>query len=302
MTDAKTASNWWMFKIGTLCAFALACGINYHLFGQELIWPFRMALLLLCGLFASVWLLLIPKPILARIGQLPLLSENWITFWGLVLFWAGVPIFLAGHHAEGLGLSGIGGVMDVLDGKMAVAKKEAGIYRSPASRRLGKWFDPLGDKLKYLPMIILFTLAGLIPLWVTIGIICFAVFGTLIRNPINIGARMAYTASKMRRDSGLVRALYWLGSRLVRKSKASAFGKLKATLEALGLVVCIPYFLKWCDESLPIPEVVYQAALVLGALSILSRMRLGRTIDRLIDKVGETDLFKHKDITLGRLA
>lgn len=287
----------WQLKIILSLVLTLATGILLYALGKPIPWQLEMCLTMTSALGVGMALLFIPKKQLARIGQIPGLDPNWITFWGFYFWWVGVSYFYITHDLYGMMiLSGIGGTLDVVDGKMATAMKEEGVWRSAISKRIGKWFDPLCDKLKYPPIIALFSFAGIIFYCIVIGIIISEIFGTLIRNPINIGARMYWQSKKMD-DGWRKKAIYQVGKRLVRKSKASGFGKVKATIQSLGLMVCVPYYRGWYLDLPAIPNVVYSLALAFGVISIASRMRIHPKFDRLVDRLGNAgSLFKHRDL------
>jgi phosphatidylglycerophosphate synthase len=297
--NKSPVNNWaWKIQVGLGLTLAVSTGVLLHLLGKHLPWQLEACLTLTSALGLGVANLCIPKRVLARIGQLPLLEPNWITLWSLIFWWVGIYLIVKGHLYPGVMCTAQGGVGDVMDGKMAVAMREFGVWRSALCRRIGKWFDPLCDKLKYPPVIVLFAAALVLGMKLALWIAALEVIGTLIRNPINVGARMAWASKKkMIKNERLRGWLYAIGRRLVRKSKASGFGKIKATIQSLGLMVCAPYFLTWITEPKAMPDVIYLLALVFGALSIVSRMRIHPTFDAFIDRVGNAgSLFKHQDI------
>lgn len=285
----------WWFKPVFFVFFSIAIDVGHSMLGK-MPWQLDYAMAMLSALGLSVALLFIPKPILAKYAP----SANKITIAGLIIWWVAIVYLWATSDIYyGLKLVGIGGVLDVLDGKKAVADKEAGIARSARSKRIGKWLDPLCDKLKYPPIILFFALEGIIDIRLAVCIIAFDVFGSLIRNPVNIGARMYWSAKKM--EPGWKRwALNFVGRRMVRKSKASGFGKWKSTIQSLGLLICAPYHQRWCFSLLFLPDITYSFALTFGLMSIVSRMRIRPAIDRLIDRIGNAILpADHADLKLG---
>jgi len=288
----------WKIKVSLGLGLAVAMGALLRSLNGPLPWQLEACLILTSALGLGIANLCVPKRQLARIGQLPCLEPNWMTLWSLIFWWAGVYLFVKGHRYPGAMLAAQGGIGDVMDGKTAVAMREFGVWRSALCRRIGKWFDPLCDKLKYPPVIVLFAAALVLGMKIALWIAAFEVIGTLIRNPINVGARMAWASKKkMVKNERLRCWLYAIGRRLVRKSKASAFGKVKATIQSLGLLFCAPFFLTWITEPKAMPDVIYLLALAFGALSIISRMRIHPTFDAFIDRVGNAgSLFKHQDI------
>ena len=297
--NKSPVNDWaWKIKVGFGLTLALAMGIAYYMFPRPIHWTLEAFFTLSSALGLAIANLCIPKRQLARIGQLPLLEPNWITLWSLIFWWVGIYLIVKGHLYTGVMFTAQGGVGDVMDGKEAVAMREFGVWRSALCRRIGKWFDPLCDKLKYPPVIVLFAAALVLGMKIALWIAALEVIGTLIRNPINVGARMAWASKKkMVKNERLRGWLYAIGRRLVRKSKASGFGKIKATIQSLGLLFCAPYFLTWITEPKAMPDVIYLLALAFGTLSIISRMRIHPTFDAFIDRVGNAgSLFKHQDI------
>ncbi len=286
----------WQLKIGLSLAFALANGIAFYMISKPIHWTLEAYFTLASTLGVCAAMLLVPKKQLANMSKHPCLTPNCDTLWGVVFYCMGLSLFIKGYHFPGLMLGGIGGTLDVIDGKKSVAQAEFGIFRSARSKRIGKWLDPFGDKVKALSSIIFFSIRGIIShsivVWITIG----EIFGTLIRNPINIGARGFMVAKRMKKDRWLKKPLRWVSVRLVRKSKASGFGKVKTTIQLFGLMICILYYRMWYLEHPTIPNHIYAVALAFVILSILSRMRTHPAFDRLMDRIGNFgSLFKHRD-------
>ena len=295
--DAPKTSYTWRWIIGLSLTLAVAMGAAFYVL-RPMPWPLEAFFTLTSALSLALANLFIPKRNLARIGQLPCMEPDWLTFYGLIFWWVGVYLFVKGYHYPGFMLAAEGGILDVMDGKMAIAMREFNVWRSALCRRIGKWFDPLCDKLKYPPVIILFAAALVLGMKIALWIVFFEVISTLIRNPVNIGARLAWASKKHRLGTGwLQQWSYAIGRRMVRKSKASGFGKIKATIQSLGLLPCVPYYLAWIAEPRGLPNAIYIAALVFGPLSIISRMRIHPAVDRFIDRVGNAgSLFKHRDL------
>ncbi|MDD5726473.1 MAG: CDP-alcohol phosphatidyltransferase family protein [Patescibacteria group bacterium] len=285
----------WQLKIILSLVLTLATGILLHALGKPIPWQLEMSLTTTSALGVGMALLFIPKKQLARIGQIPGLNPNWITFWGFYFWYVGLAYFYITHDLYGLTiLSGIGGVLDVVDGKMATAMKEEGIFRTALSKKLGKVADPFADKSKCLPVITFFGIAGIISIYTVIAIVVFEVFGTLLRYPFGIGARF-YKQSKRTAPSWRKAVLRTVGIRLIRKSQATIFGKIKTTIQCLGMLVCVPYYRKWCHDLPEIPEIIYALALAFGITSVLSRMRISPAVDRIIDWPRKWKLFTHKE-------
>jgi phosphatidylglycerophosphate synthase len=240
---------------------------------SSLPWTIKAAVLLACGLVVAVSLLAISKSTLARIGRLPRLSPNWISFWRLPLFWIGVTMHLNVSQFWGFLIVVAACILDVIDGKMAVAFREYGIPRSEQSVRIGAWLDPLMDKLTILPLIALFAAKGIVSPWLAGALIVPDVVGTLIRDPFG-------------------RKFFRFAMRFRRQNKATFAGKIKAIFQCFGLVVCMLREFDWINGSSLI-HVIFGFAAAFGILSVLSRIHFSASIDRAVDWVGI--LFNHKD-------
>lgn len=286
----------WQLKIVLSLVLALATGILLHALGKPIPWQLEMCLTLASALGVAMALLFIPKKQLARIGQIAGLDPNWITFWGFYFWYVGLTYYYITNDLYGLTiLSGIGGVLDVVDGKMATAMKEEGVFRTALSKKLGKVLDPLADKIKCLPVIAFFGIANIIFIYTVIAIVVFEVFGTLLRYPFGIGARF-YKQSKRTAPGWRKEVLRSVGIRLIRKSQATIFGKIKTTIQCLGMLVCVPYYRKWCSDLPEIPDTIYALALAFGITSVLSRMRITPAFDRFVDWLGKRTWFTHKEV------
>ena len=286
----------WQLKIILSLVLALATGILLHAISKPIPWQLEMCLNTASALGVAMALLFIPKKQLARIGQIPGLDPNWITFWGFYFWYVGLTCYYITNDLYGLIiLSGIGGVLDVVDGKMATAMKEEGVFRTALSKMLGKVGDPLADKSKCLPVIAFFGIASIISIYTVIAIFVFETFGTLLRYPFGIGARF-YKLSKKTAPGRRKAMLRSVGIRLIRKSQATVHGKIKTTIMCLGMLVCVPYYRRWCFDLPWIPNVIYDFALAFAITSVLSRMRISATFDRLIDWPRKWKLFTHKEV------
>lgn len=286
----------WQLKIILSLVLTLVTGILLHALDKPMPWQLEFGLSLFSALGVAMALLFIPKKQLARIGQIPGLDPNWITFWGFYFWWAGLAYFYITSDIYGLTiLSGIGGVLDVVDGKMATAMKEEGVFRTAFSKKLGKVADPFADKSKCIPVIVYFGMAGIIYLYTVAAIVVFEAFGTLLRYPFGIGARF-YKLSKRAAPGWRKAVLRMVGIRLIRKSQATIFGKIKTTIMCLGMLVCVPYYRKWCHDLPEIPEIIYALALVFTITSVLSRMRITPAFDRFVDRLGKRKWFTHKEV------
>lgn len=238
-------------------------------------WEIKAAIGLAGGLLLASALLMIPKRFLARISRVPFCSPNWITSWSVVVYVIGIPIFIWLDFYIGLWLLVIGGVLDVLDGKQAVAMKEHGVPRSLESQEIGEWWDPLADKLRQLSVIFIMALYGVFnPILVAL-VIGVDVFGTLVRKPF------------------IKRKPFSRMQKHMRQSKASAVGKIKSLVQVFCIIVAAPYQQGWVESGI-LPDVLLMLALILGVLSVISRVKISREVDQVVDEAHS--FFRHQDI------
>jgi phosphatidylglycerophosphate synthase len=259
----------WLSGIAAVIATPWADGF----LDSDAIWEFKVSVCLVGGLAVSAAWLCFPKESLARI------EANLITVGRFFLFWFGVYVFLRWSVYAGHLLVVSSPIWDVLDGKAEVARRERGLPRSKLNRWIGKWLDPLVDKITVLPLVAYFALHGVIGVWVVAPVVLFDAIGTCLREPVTTLFRFfRYPSSitwRARLDAEIERSLAQEslasdGKRKRDESRASAIGKVKALVQCLGLEVCMPFYLGWLGAS-RIPDYVYSAAAVLGALSVLSR-------------------------------
>lgn len=236
---------------------------------SSLPWQLKLAIMYAPGVPVALLILAIPKSWLARIGQLPCLSPNWITFWRLPIFWIGGYLFFYYSPFWGLMLFTVSATLDVTDGKMATAFKEHNVPRSAQAVRIGELSDPVVDKLCNAPLVAVFSVLGVIHPMIAVFIIMFGILGTITRPPFNLLQRFS------------------------RQAKASPIGKKKTLIENLGFLVCIPYYFGWVTEY-QLSNVAFGIAMLLGALSVLSRMHIHASIDKAIDSMAT--LYQHKEI------
>ncbi len=240
-----------------------------HTFWESLPWVLRADIALVIGLIQCVSILIIPKRTLAAWSTKPYLSPNWITFWGFAFYWAGAVLFFCHQHMVGFQLGVTGCILDVIDGKMAKAMTEAGIPRTAEDIAFGKRIDPLADKGRVLPTLVYMAWSHAIEVWLVIAIIGIDLLGTLMRHPFSLGGD--YT----------------------RGESATWIGKIKTLTQMFGLIAVLPVILRWTHDA-RIANTLFSIALVLGVLSVLSRIRLHPRIDEVVDHVGEN--FTHKDL------
>jgi phosphatidylglycerophosphate synthase len=238
-------------------------------------WEIKAAIGLAGGLLLASALLMIPKRFLARISRVPCCSPNWITSWSVIVYVIGIPIYIWVDFYIGLWLLVIGGVLDVLDGKQAVAMKEHGVPRSLESQEIGEWWDPLADKLRQLSVIFLMMLYGVFNPVLVALVIGVDVFGTLVRRPF------------------IIRKPFSLMRKHIRQSKASAVGKIKSLVQVFCIIAAAPYQQGWVKTGI-LPDAMLSLAFVLGVLSVISRVKISREVDQVVDEAHA--FFRHQDI------
>lgn len=186
------------------------------------------------------------------------LSPNWLTLWGLLVTLVGFGIYLADHSITGFAIIVAGAVMDRLDGKMAEAlgkKLEMKLplwnqMNFPGKTNLGEVLDPLADKLRFLPIVTYAALrTDLIDLRLIIAMWVLEVLSTCMRPPFRFLDR-------------------WVSGR-----GATGFGKLKVATQWLTLILWAPFHQGWLQENGLAVNVTMGAAVLFGAISVLSRLR-----------------------------
>lgn len=238
-------------------------------------WEIKAAIGLGVGILIAIVMLFVPKRFLAKISTWPLCSPNWLTSWSVIIYAICLPVYLWGDVYIGFWLLVAGGVLDVLDGKQATAMKQYGVARSQESLERGEWWDPLADKLRQLSVIFIMTLYGVFNPVLVALVIGVDVFGTLVRKPfIN---REPF--SGMRKH--------------MRQSKASAVGKIKSLMQVFCIIAAVPYQQGWIEPGI-LPDVMLALAFVLGVLSVISRVKISREVDHVVDEAHA--FFRHQDI------
>ncbi|MFZ6015468.1 MAG: CDP-alcohol phosphatidyltransferase family protein [Patescibacteria group bacterium] len=262
---------------------------------SSLPWELKAFICLASGLIVTVLVLAIPYRALAWAGRNTPLSPNVLSAIRLPVFWAGVAVHFYVSYFWGFVIVVFATALDRTDGKMAKAYVMHAITRTAKDMRIGEWLDPLIDKLTLLPLIAIFAARGIISPWLAFGIILIDVFGTLMRKAVVLWFK--------RRVEPKIKP--WLDKRAARKvtrtrksimammrpSKASAAGKIKALLQALGLVVCMPYESGWFKDTLPV-FIMFTGALFFGALSVLSRYKIHEDVDKVVDSANA--VFSHE--------
>lgn len=237
-------------------------------------WELKSAAYLAIGLAVALPLLFIPKKALQSISQMPGLSANAQTIWRIPVVWLGWTLMFAyGQHLFGYILAVFGLTMDRVDGKTAKAMMEMRNPRVPHNEDVGKVIDPLADKLTFLPPFFVFAWQGIVPWWLVTPLVSLELLSTLMRRPFHLLISYQKTEKE-------------------KKDHATGIGKVKVLFQFLTLLVCGPITFGWATFSPWIPGTLLAVTLVLGLLSILSRMSLRGRSKELSGKL--TDAFSHE--------
>lgn len=115
-------------------------------------------------------------------------------------------------------------------------KLEPDLKANPASLRLtytglGEWFDPLVDKINFLPFFVFLAFRGELYWWAVFPMIWVDLAGTVIRRP--------FIDWKI---------FGWL-KRMVREAKSGPFGKTKYIFQFTSLLVVMPSVAGWIPAS-----------------------------------------------------
>ena len=253
--------------------------MDLFLYRTDFDWTLKAALCLAIGLGPALAVIFAPLEWFKYIVRIPTFTPNGTTMWGTQLFFLGVWIFFNVDLTIGYELIVFGSMLDIADGRAAKAMKVYCLPRSSYDIWVGMWLDPLMDKCKYLYLIWVFTVAGFVTPWLAWPIIGFDSVGTLMRPPFDFWIKKKETAEGD--DSP------------VRTTAATAAGKVKATLQAFGLVTCGPNHMGWVTSTL-VPNIMFGLALFAGFVSVLSRLRTSPTLHRIIDRIGRK-FFSHQD-------
>ena len=219
------------------------------------------------GLAIAILMLVMPRHLLRWLSRLPGLSPNWVTLWSIPLMWAGVSLYFTGSTRAGFWLTVFALMLDRVDGKMATqgepfvwtgatprtpAQRRRRFWRElnhPGSTEVGKWLDPLADKLKIPIPLLYLGWIGLVPWGYPAAIIVFEILGTVMRPPFQ-----------------LVPAHYQRGT------AATAVGKLKVMFQFTTLIVLWADGWSWLVVQPWLYHLLLSLALLFGVMSVLSRL------------------------------
>ncbi len=234
-------------------------------------------------------ILLIPARLLAKISRWPGCSPNAISIESTFVFWFAMAVFFAIANKPFTGSAFLIAIcifviakaclLDIVDGRMARAMVKYQVPRSEKRKELGKWIDPLRDKLMVLPVIFIFSLKEYIALWIAIGIISVDIFGTLMRVAVTIKERRQKKFSDWQWKGFWATFAYY-----VRGNTARAPGKIKMPLQVIGILLCMMTMAGWINAK-PILDTLFGCALIFAMLSVLSRLYISPRINRAVDRI-----------------
>lgn len=231
-------------------------------------WMLVCSCWLLSGLVLVVILRFFPIRALVFVSRRFLwFSPNFISVVRLPFVYLGYILYFCHYPLWGFRLVVFGMMLDYMDGKLASALDKLNDPAIPGTTAIGKWLDPLIDKLSFIPILFIFAYKGLLVWWLAVAIIMFDIVGTFMRPPFNFIKQH------------------------VRTSQATGFGKMKSLSQWITVVVCIPYDRMWVESLLWIPQIPLTIATLLGALSVVSRLRINRDVDDVTNRV--TSIFRH---------
>jgi len=259
---------------------------------SELPWELKLCIVLGCGLIVAILVLATPKRLLAWLGKNTPVTPNWLTLVRLPIFWAGVCTHLYQSPFWGFVVVVFAAALDRTDGKMAASFKEFDVIRSRKDIAIGEWLDPLIDKLTLLPLIAIMAHLKIVNFWLVAAIMIVDIFGTLMRKAVVTWFKKTI---EPKLNGHLHDVLAAAGSSIngrMRKSKASAAGKIKALLQTFGLVACFPYELGWLRGHV-VPNAIFVAALIFGVLSVLTRVKIHEEVDKVVDSTNA--IFSHEE-------
>jgi len=231
-------------------------------------------LVIILGLVILVAAKTIPLKFLATVSTWPGCSPDWMTLWGVVIFYLAIVssilrfsyflpvaafLFLASE------------AMDWLDGRIARAMMVYGVHRTDASVKRGAWVDPLADKARHLPAIACLMMVMLFSPYIAIPVILIDIAGTFVRAPFTEKPFTKYGAFRFIKSH-------------LRQTQASLVGKIKSLLQAVAVAIGALYHYLQIEADI-VPNLLLGIALTFGVLSVLSRIKISRDVDKAVDEV-----------------
>ncbi len=265
-----------------------------RILASDLPWQLKMLALLAPGLAISVALLAIPQRAYVFIGKrFTWWSPTVTTGLRFSLYWIG--LFSYFMFSVFWGFQGVvtGCVGDVIDGRQARIYAQHGIYRTARELAWGELVDPIADKGTAPPTLVYFGYAHAANLWLTIAILAVDVLGTAVRHANDIGAALSKCGKYGRRIGAWLIAKHETHT---RTEKATSVGKIKALMQCLTLIACVPTHQGWIRD-LRFVDGMCSFTIALGVFSIVSRMNVHPILDRTVDWI-TAKFFSHIDFRL----
>ena len=243
--------------------------------------------LILAGIILSI-----PRNWLSELGNHWYGTANAICIWRLIIFILGFALFTTKPtvHYLGFNLMAISLLLDRTDGTVARIKQEekknaAKAYIKAVAQgtfdksrrlkkllktmhsgvtRLGKWLDPLIDKLTIPPLIVYFWYAGAITDNTAIILqIVAELTGTILRDPFKVLERFDLVLMKLGRQP--------LNIKIV--NAASGIGKLKTVTQYTLVLVCLPVIMKWYPVPATVIHIFVYTSTLMAWLSVITRFK-----------------------------
>ena len=251
-----------------------------------------MLLLLTVGLVLSVCTLAIPERAFVYIGKhCPWWSPSVTTGARVVIYWISL---IVGYFVFSVfwGFLGVveGCVLDVVDGLQARIYARHCIHRTARELGFGKYFDPLCDKGTVPPTLVYFGYLDTINLWLTVAIFAVDIVGTFMRHAKDIGAWLAKRGPRGKKVGTWLIAKH---EKYTRLESATSIGKIKALMQCLTLIACMPCQQGWI-HGVGFANAMGSFTLALGVFSIVSRLYVHRSFDGCVDWITEK-FFSHID-------
>jgi len=262
---------------------------------SDLPWQFKMLALLAAGLVLAVLTLAIPERVYVFVGRkFPWWSPSVTSGGRVIIYWVSL---IAGYLIFSVfwGFLGVveGSLLDVVDGRQAMIYARHNISRVAWEERLGKVIDPTCDKITVPPTLVYFGYLGAANLWLTIAIMAVDVAGTIVRHAKDIGNLLARIGKRNGRIGKVGEWLTETHKNMTRHESATSVGKVKALMQNLTLISCVPCQQGWISDT-RFTNAMCIFTLALGVFSIASRLYVHPSLDSCVDWI-TSKFFRHVD-------
>jgi len=203
------------------------------------------------------------------------ISPSWITFYGILITFIGVCMYLAGLRTEAALLVVMAFGIDRLDGTAAMLNREKENDRMsflealnhPGSTQWGAFFDPAADKIKIISIILIssfnlwYELSIEAMIWwliVTI-LISTEIGGTIIR------------IKKMNNDENHNDVKIEKKKKGIKVLSANGIGKIKVFMQSMYIVTLFFFLESWISAMWPL-WILLSISTVLSALSFATKL------------------------------